>query len=320
MTLSSRYSVLSSFQSTPSVGRATIWKDPQANAPLFQSTPSVGRATLCARLSRPAQKRFQSTPSVGRATGQYIDTGVKASAFQSTPSVGRATTMADADRCVCCDFNPRPPWGGRPYHRQGIQRQTNFNPRPPWGGRLGVSVGFGNKCVISIHALRGEGDSVPRRFDGRGIYFNPRPPWGGRQSGGVSNSPLSVFQSTPSVGRATVTTDTEALEYAISIHALRGEGDVKDATAAYADYISIHALRGEGDLMSDLKATQAHLISIHALRGEGDKALCSTPTAANIFQSTPSVGRATTQKRRQSGRREEISIHALRGEGDFDAL
>ena len=36
----------------------------------------------------------------------------------------------------------------------------------------------------------------------------------------------------------------------ISIHALRGEGDVKDATAAYADYISIHALRGEGDITS----------------------------------------------------------------------
>ena len=44
----------------------------------------------------------------------------------------------------------------------------------------------------------------------------------------------------------------------ISIHALRGEGD-----------ISIHALRGEGDGY-DWRLDPVERISIHALRGEGD--------------------------------------------------
>ena len=60
------------------------------------------------------------------------------------------------------------------------------------------------ESVISIHALRGEGDQVSRRRE----EIN------------------KIFQSTPSVGRATlgISDDGEAL--GISIHALRGEGDI----------------------------------------------------------------------------------------------
>ena len=56
----------------------------------------------------------------------------------------------------------------------------------------------------------------------------------------------------------------------ISIHALRGEGDFGIGGASYISNISIHALRGEGDLC-------LHLIGADDI----------------IFQSTPSVGRAT---------------------------
>ena len=101
--------------------------------------------------------------------------------------------------------------------------------------------------------------------------FNPRPPWGGRQR-------LVLFL---------------AQVPAISIHALRGEGDifviaptvpligfqstpsVGRATGptnaqGYYKSISIHALRGEGDVIARLFSRQV-VISIHALRGEGDK-------------------------------------------------
>ena len=57
-------------------------------------------------------------------------------------------------------------------------------------------------------------------------------------------------------------------------------------------------------------------ISIHALRGEGDFAASEQITANGLFQSTPSVGRATNIRRRVSKDR-IISIHALRGEGDL---
>ena len=57
---------------------------------------------------------------------------------------------------------------------------------------------------------------------------------------------------------------------AISIHALRGEGDDGAFLRVPPAFgISIHALRGEGDVpVKSLSAVRT--ISIHALRGEGD--------------------------------------------------
>ena len=57
----------------------------------------------------------------------------------------------------------------------------------------------------------------------------------------------------------------------ISIHALRGEGDLSSMGLIKADRdISIHALRGEGDGFQLLYGGLSQ-ISIHALRGEGDE-------------------------------------------------
>ena len=60
-------------------------------------------------------------------------------------------------------------------------------------------------CFISIHALRGEGDddTVAREVI-EGKYFNPRPPWGGRLNQLIRSALGDIFQSTPSVGRATL--------------------------------------------------------------------------------------------------------------------
>ena len=79
--------------------------------------------------------------------------------------------------------------------------------------------------VISIHALRVEGDfrfSLP-------VYLNHR------------------FLSTPSGWRATNFVDLRRFLADISIHALRVEGDVLQAMADQGLSISIHALRVEGD-------------------------------------------------------------------------
>ena len=89
------------------------------------------------------------------------------------------------------------------------------------GGKFSV-----DRVIISIHALRGEGD-----------YLND-----------YLHGGDAIFQSTPSVGRATNKRTTEQARIDISIHALRGEGDrqtrYKHQTITC---ISIHALRGEGD-------------------------------------------------------------------------
>ena len=80
--------------------------------------------------------RFLSTPSARRATctGKVLWSTDRE--FLSTPSARRATFFPPSNQC----------------------RFRHFYPRPPRGGRR-VTVGeCVVKCVISIHALREEGD------------------------------------------------------------------------------------------------------------------------------------------------------------------
>ena len=78
--------------------------------------------------------------------------------------------------------------------------------------------------------------------------------------------------------------------------------------------ISIHALREEGD-SSWLLQSSAYHISIHALREEGDRNKYSQLPPQYLFLSTPSARRATCRRRRKNPDF-AISIHALREEGD----
>ena len=57
------------------------------------------------------------------------------------------------------DFYPRPPRGGRPTpSRSWRPSWTNFYPRPPRGGRQLLIALRIDTILISIHALREEGD------------------------------------------------------------------------------------------------------------------------------------------------------------------
>ena len=74
------------------------------------------------------------------------------------------------------------------------------------------------------------------------------------------------------MGRATRSRSDTHKTIKISIHALRGEGDlhfVRELSSR--EVISIHALRGEGDQAVQTAHNYACAISIHALRGEGDQ-------------------------------------------------
>ena len=145
------------------------------------------------------------------------------------------------------------------------------------------------------------------------------------------------FLSTPSARRATRVLTVKNSFSAISIHALREEGDfVEDllhvtpdkflstpsarrATFKMEDeteeqHISIHALREEGD--SVLCAGQVSpAISIHALREEGDKSYYALERAIVYFYPRPPRGGRRSGSLYLTASR-EISIHALREEGD----
>ena len=92
------------------------------------------------------------------------------------------------------------------------QKMSHFNPRPPWGGRR-----------IS-----------PGRQAGRG-HFNPRPPWGGRPKRRRFADPAKNFNPRPPWGGRPSTASKNKRVHKISIHALRGEGDLS-AVCCFSAY------------------------------------------------------------------------------------
>ena len=169
--------------------------------------------------------------------------------FLSTPSARRATIQAALLLCADEDFYPRPPRGGR----QPFLAHQRCGPN------------------ISIHALREEGDPPSRRRPCR----------------------RKRFLSTPSARRATALFGTSTMwpKYFYP-RPPRGGRPTQSAASVPEKAISIHALREEGDLFSST-STQMGRISIHALREEGDRAVSRMPSPYSRFLSTPSARRAT---------------------------
>ena len=107
---------------------------------------------------------------------------------------------------------------------------------------------------------------------------------------------MFAFQSTPSVGRATLSEAVNTPSKRISIHALRGEGDKTETPSPklYKDFNPRPPWGGRPFIVG--LAVKIFNISIHALRGEGDIIRLIQIALNNRFQSTPSVGRATIKK------------------------
>ena len=171
----------------------------------FQSTPSARRATrhrealiLHAVISIHALREEGDTFPVGSMIG--------IERFQSTPSARRATRIFFIFSAILNYFNPRPPRGGRllaalrdakpckfqstPSARRATATGASstialldFNPRPPRGGRRSRKDITPQQEMISIHALREEGDCNYYCANWQGCNFNPRPPRGGRLFG-----------------------------------------------------------------------------------------------------------------------------------------
>ena len=192
----------------------------------FLSTPSARRATF--RLSGFTKDEFLflSTPSARRAT--HVDAKHHARQhisihalreegdsqfhsqirhlvpFLSTPSARRATTGLHFTTVHEQDFYPRPPRGGRRPRRNSPPKPPYFYPRPPRGGRPGYLLGARVEMLISIHALREEGDEMAQRASARNLSISIHAL---REEGDVEShfrgQQVPVFLSTPSARRAT---------------------------------------------------------------------------------------------------------------------
>ena len=145
--------------------------------------------------------------------------------FLSTPSARRATRLTTLFVRSAINFYPRPPRGGRLKAAWNIFRTAQFLSTPSarratFGDALPI-----NSLIISIHALREEGDrpgcncldavsisihALREEGDPAGpprprpqTDFYPRPPRGGRPTTTTAPCTLTGFLSTPSARRAT---------------------------------------------------------------------------------------------------------------------
>ena len=147
-------------------------------------------------------------------------------------------------------FNPRPPWGGRPEAAQTADKYLHISIHALRGEGDPKSSKAKTKESISIHALRGEGD-LDELTQMRAIVISIHAL---RGEGDIMPKTiimaLMTFQSTPSVGRATMLTTT--------FKEIQGNFNPRPPWG--------------GRLCSPRPLKKFRVISIHALRGEGDYA------------------------------------------------
>ena len=145
-------------------------------------------------------------------------------------------------------FYPRPPRGGRRDQRPCGQLWRYFYPRPPRGGRPWTAQKSANFFVISIHALREEGDSSPGTLQRHFDNFYPRPPRGGRRNRLLHYQEMLEFLSTPSARRATHRFCIGAVEHKVFLSTPSARRATQRLPGGQQRLpISIHALREEGD-------------------------------------------------------------------------
>ena len=145
--------------------------------------------------------------------------------FQSTPPARGATTFASVESIIKCNFNPRPPRGGR------LQ----------WHGTLMCFL------FISIHAPREGGDIVISCVCEFGFAFQSTPPARGATSRfWLVTLILLISIHAPREG-GDFYTQNQGRYRPISIHAPREGGDVGVAGGEPPAGISIHAPREGGD-------------------------------------------------------------------------
>ena len=155
--------------------------------------------------------------------------------------------------------------------------------------------------VISIHALREEGDAGWRGQSDRQrqISIHALREEGDLQGFQHPHIP-ERFLSTPSARRATSIALPQwfwIAQFLSTPSARRATSEIQRTLAV--DNISIHALREEGD-RNGHRHYRHYQISIHALREEGDLERSAYLPYALEFLSTPSARRATAKTETKS--------------------
>ena len=194
------------------------------------------------------------------------------------------------------------------------------------------------QLIISIHALREEGDLCSWRPHHADRNFYPRPPRGGRlvliavlvalhrisihalrEEGDIcstlSQPANSEFLSTPSARRATALRLLHPRRPEISIHALREEGDAQTfgVELIHNDFYP-RPPRGGRPVAKMSLASLVGFLSTPSARRATRGMRRGSPDLRNFYPRPPRGGRRHLRLRRAASG--YISIHALREEGD----
>ena len=195
------------------------------------------------------------------------------------------------------NFYPRPPRGGRPtiwrLHPQGHL----FLSTPSARRATLLTRNWISPYTISIHALREEGDFAMSS----------------------SCNVVFLFLSTPSARRATMASLSHRL-FRRNFYPRPPRGGRPEERGEFAVLvaISIHALREEGDDSSDDTCKDLQDFYPRPPRG-GRRKTTEATKVTEVFLSTPSARRATANLGEQAILK-KISIHALREEGDANDI
>ena len=191
------------------------------------------------------------------------------------------------------DFYPRPPRGGRHLTGDDTAVLVQFLSTPSARRATGRSLDVHRRSVISIHALREEGDlSADTLWQQRGNFY-PRPPRGGRQNAIKIMMEILEFLSTPSARRATGWLLGRPVSSRISIHALREEGDISSSVGipSFLTFLSTpSARRATCRSPTDLRFPSDFYPRPPRGGRQAYNALKNNPF---VFLSTPSARRAT---------------------------
>ena len=147
------------FLSTPSARRATGRIATICNnVAKFLSTPSARRATAMDPAQSESLPYFYPRPPRGGRPVHSPSWG-RVAEFLSTPSARRATLLSEHFRLDAVQFlsTPSARRATAPLFLQP-KGSRHFYPRPPRGGRLRRDRHGRHGIMISIHALREEGD------------------------------------------------------------------------------------------------------------------------------------------------------------------
>ncbi len=124
----------------------------------FQSTPSLRRATEALRQILVAPNGFNPRPPCGERL-RCNAAATSSQGFNPRPPCGERL-RSGLRLSIPAGFNPRPPCGERllPMSLWGFM--TGFNPRPPCGERRVHRWERSERTLVSIHALLAESDCL----------------------------------------------------------------------------------------------------------------------------------------------------------------